>query len=805
MSQAAERLSGEIERVAFHAPETGFCVLKVRVPKQADVITVTGRLARVDVGETFDAEGRWVEHAQFGRQFEAKTLNAYPPKSASGIEKYLAGGGVRGIGPQLAKRLVAKFGDQTLEVLESSPDFLLHMKGVGKETVKKIVDSWNEQRGVRDLRLFLAEIGIGGAGRAAKILKTLGSGAVAKIRDNPYLLAEEVRGVGFKTADAAALKLGIARDAPQRLRAGLMHVLADWASSGHCAAPRPELLDSAARMLEANEAKIDAALADLKQEGKLVVEAAEGDEWVYLTELYEAEAVLAEDVARLLTSGRLPLKKGKTAERVAAVQERFKLELAEAQVEALRVAATQKLLIVTGGPGVGKTTLVKCVIDLFEREGCAIALAAPTGRAAKRLTETTGKPAKTLHRLLEFDPRQGVFLRGPNYPLEGDLFVIDECSMLDVELAGRLFAALPERSCIVLVGDVDQLPSVGPGLVLSDLIESEQIPCVRLTRVFRQASGSRIVQAAHAVLHGEFPEPSPAGELSDFYFVEEDDPEGSLDKIVRLVRDRIPERFQLDPLEDVQVLSPMNKSLLGVKNLNAELQKALNPPEEAGDASSPVGLAPSPAIAESDDTLTLNASKAAGEFERFGVTFRVGDRVIQTVNNYDREVFNGDLGRIVAVDRVQQRLVVRFDGRDVAYDFSALDEISLAYAISVHKSQGSEFPCVVLPWSSQHFVMLERNLLYTAITRGKQLTVVVGSRRAWDIAMSRTDRGKRYSRLKARIRAAVAAVPPKPAKPSSKASTKPVETQKPAAPSETKSAEKLAPKAKKPGFRADDL
>lgn len=792
MSQATERLSGEIERVAFHAPDTGFCVLKCRVPKQADLITVKGRLARVDVGETFDAEGRWVEHPQFGRQFEAKTLNAYPPKSASGIEKYLAGGGVRGIGPQLAKRLVAKFGDQTLEVLETSPDFLLHMKGVGKDTVKKIVDSWNEQRGVRDLRLFLAEIGIGGAGRAAKILKTLGSGAVAKIRDNPYLLAEEVRGVGFKTADAAAQKLGIARDAPQRLRAGLMHVLADWASSGHCAAPRPELLDSAARMLEADEAKIDAALADLEQEGKLVVEAADGDEWVYLTELYEAESVLAEDVARLLTSGRLPLKKGKTAERVAAVQERFGLELAEAQVEALRVAATQKLLIVTGGPGVGKTTLVKCVIDLFEREGCAIALAAPTGRAAKRLTETTGKPAKTLHRLLEFDPRQGVFLRGPNYPLEGDLFVIDECSMLDVELAGRLFAALPERSCIVLVGDVDQLPSVGPGLVLADLIASEQIPCVRLTRVFRQASGSRIVQAAHAVLHGEFPEPSPSGELSDFYFVEEDDPQASLDKIVRLVRDRIPERFQLDPLEDVQVLSPMNKSLLGVKNLNVELQKALNPPDAASDEDSLVSKAPSPAGDDADETLTLNAPRAAaGEFERFGTTFRLGDRVIQTVNNYDREVFNGDLGRIVGVDRVQQRLVVRFDGRDVAYDFASLDEISLAYAISVHKSQGSEFPCVVLPWSSQHFVMLERNLLYTAITRGKQLTVVVGSRRAWDIAMSRTDRGKRYSRLESRIRAAVAAVP----KPEPKA------TKKSAKSAEAKTTKKPA----KPGFRPDDL
>jgi exodeoxyribonuclease V alpha subunit len=715
-----ETLHGLIERVTFHNPENGFAVLKVKVKDRQDLVTVIGSTTSVSAGEHLEASGQWVVDREHGQQFKAEELKTTHPASAEGIERYLASGAIRSIGPKLATKIVGIYKERTLEIFDKAPDFLLHIKGIGRERVKKIRQSWQEQKEVRKIMLFLAEHGIS-SGRAVRIYRTYGQEAIAKIKANPYQLADDIRGIGFKTADELASKLGIDRNSPYRARAAVQYTLQELASQGHCGYPEPGVVEHTTKLVEIDERIVEEAVEAAVQDGAVVREAVEGDSWLYLVALHRAEVGLAQAVHRIASGTRHPLPQIDLEKAIVWVEGLLGIKLAAGQQEAIRQACQQKLLVITGGPGVGKTTLVRSILEIFSAKKLQCVLAAPTGRAAKRLAETTDRPAKTIHRLLEFDPVTGEFKRTPQNPLEGDLFVLDETSMVDVVLGYQFLRAVPSNACVILVGDVDQLPSVGPGSVLADLIASDVVPVVRLTEIFRQAAESEIVTAAYAINQGQMPDLKAPEGLIDFYFIEAQEPEAIQDLIVRLVKERIPTRFGLDPKTDIQVLTPMNRSLLGARNLNQILQTALNP------------------------------SDGGPEIERFGWTFRIGDRVIQTENDYNRDVFNGDLGVIEKINRVDQEIVVNFEGREVEYDFGDLDELALAYVLSIHKSQGSEFPCVVIPLHTQHYMMLQRNLLYTAITRGKKLVVLVGSKKALGMAVRRQDTSQRYTALRKRL------------------------------------------------------
>ncbi len=721
---AMEQLSGLIERVTFHSDESGFCVLRVKAKGHRDQQTVVGTLPQVRAGEWFEAEGKWMVDRTHGQQFKAEILRTTAPTTADGIERYLASGLIKGIGPAFAERLVNRFGTRVLDVIENTPKRLFEVKGIGEARHSTIVAAWAEQKIVREIMVFLHSHGVS-TSRAFRIYKTYGIDAIEKVCEDPYRLARDIHGIGFKTADKIAGSLGIDKQSLLRAQAGIEYVLQEMTNEGHCGCPRDELIEAAVKVLEIPATVVESGLEQILQHDRVVLRHSEGGSvLVYLATLDAAEQKLAANLSEL-SHGSHPCAEIKVDKAIEWVEQKVGLELAAQQREAIQLACQSKVLVITGGPGVGKTTVVNSIVKIMQAKRLRVILAAPTGRAAKRMADATGAEAKTIHRLLEYDPATTGFKHGTNRPLEGDIFIIDETSMLDVMLAHQLVRAIPPHATLILIGDVDQLPSVGPGCVLRDIIESQVFPVCRLTQVFRQAAQSAIITNAHRINQGEIPV-FPKGKTeqpgdTDCYFIEADDPDKAVGLIIQLAAEAVPKRFGFDRVNDIQVLTPMQKGSLGCRNLNLSLQAALNP--------------------------------SGSSIERYGWTFRVGDKVMQTVNDYGKDVFNGDIGRILRLDDVEQEMTVRFDGRDVTYDFNELDELMLSYAVTVHKSQGSEYPAVIIPIHTQHYVLLQRNLLYTAITRGRKLTVLVGSRKAIGIAVKQVDSRTRVTLLKERLAA----------------------------------------------------
>ncbi|MDQ5966870.1 MAG: exodeoxyribonuclease alpha subunit [Cyanobacteriota bacterium erpe_2018_sw_39hr_WHONDRS-SW48-000098_B_bin.30] len=715
-----ETLSGAVERVTFHSEDSGFCVLKVKVRGQKDLVTVTGSAASISPGEFVECHGNWLNDKNYGLQFKSFKLAVVQPSTLEGMEKYLGSGMIKGVGPHFAKTLIKAFGDQVFEVIENNPERLTSLPGIGTKRKNQVVESWKEQKAIREIMVFLQSYGVG-TSRAVRIYKTYGNDAIALVSANPYRLALDIHGIGFKTADTIALNLGIPRDSLIRAQAGVRHTLQEMSGEGHCACERDNLITAASELLEIPETLAGTALDAEVLAGNLICEQIEGRDLFYLTAMHRAEISASESLYRL-SCGLAPWAAVEIDKAIPWVEEQAKITLSESQKVAVELALQNKLLVITGGPGVGKTTLVNSILRIIGAKQADILLCAPTGRAAKRLAESTGMTAKTIHRLLEFDPKFGGFKRDQNNQLEADLVVVDEASMIDLVLMHQLLRAIPDKAALLLVGDVDQLPSVGPGAVLSDIINSAAVPVVRLTEIFRQAATSKIIVNAHRVNQGEPPLPATKQEeLEDFYFISAQNPEDIADKLLQVVCERIPQRFNLDPIRDVQVLTPMHRGNLGSRSLNIELQKRLN---KAGGA----------------------------QVTKFGWSYGATDKVLQVVNNYDKEVFNGDIGTITSIDTEESELVINFDGREVKYDFNELDEITLAYAASIHKSQGSEYPAVVIPLSMQHFMMLERNLLYTGITRGKKLVVLIGQPKALALAVKNKRSASRVTALSYRVK-----------------------------------------------------
>jgi len=713
-SATREVLAGLVERVTFHNAENGFCVLRIKARGHRELITVIGHAAVIAAGEWVTASGEWVNDRTHGQQFKSRFMRTSAPTSIEGIEKYLGSGMIRGIGPVYAKKMVKAFGEKVFDVIEAEPDRLREVTGIGPMRAKRITGAWAEQKIVREIMVFLHSHGVGTA-RAVRIFKTYGADAVQVMTENPYRLARDIRGIGFKTADAIAMRLGIEKTAMIRVRAGISYALTEAMDEGHCGLPAEELRPLAVELLEVPEELIQTAL-DLELAERTVIADTVGEAaCIFLAGLYRAEQVIAERILRLAV-GKLPWPHIDPEKALRWIEQKTGLSLAESQVAAIRLALFSKVLVITGGPGVGKTTIVNSILRILAAKGVSLLLCAPTGRAAKRMTEATGFEAKTIHRLLEVDPKGGGFKRNIDNLLDCDLLVVDETSMVDVPLMQALMRAVPDHAALLIVGDIDQLPSVGPGQVLADVIASGAVPVVRLTEVFRQAAHSRIITSAHQINRGSIPDLSrPEGE-SDFYFVPADDPETAVPLIIELVKTRIPRHFGLDPLRDVQVLCPMNRGGAGGRSLNIELQAALNPAGER-------------------------------KIERFGWTFAPGDKIMQIENDYDKDVYNGDIGYIDDVDPNAGELTASFDGRTVTYGFGELDTLVPAYAATIHKSQGSEYPAVVIPVLTQHYAMLQRNLLYTGVTRGKRLVVLVGQKKAVAIAVRNVSGRRRWSKL----------------------------------------------------------
>ena len=715
-----DALSGQVERVTFHNEETGFCILKVKVQGRKEPVAVLGSLPSVAPGEWVTAQGTWERDRDHGIQLKAHKLKTQPPTSLEGIEKYLGSGMIKGIGPVYATKLVKKFGEKVFDIIENQSKRLQEVDGIGRERRQRIKDAWAEQKVVRDIMLFLHAHGLG-TNRAVRIYKSYGAEAIELIRADPYRLARDIHGIGFHSADSVAEKLGLEADSLLRARAAIEHLLDQATTEGHCALPRRDLLEGAARLLEVDESVVNEAFERHLKDDRILSEKIAGEELIFMPLLRDAEERIARQLRRL-AEAKEPEPAIDAEKAIPWVEEKTGRKLSPSQHDALRIALRSRAVVITGGPGVGKTTLVQSLLKILTAKKLKCILAAPTGRAAQRLAEATGLEASTLHRLLEFQPARGGFQRNASNPLEGDVVVVDEVSMVDVPLMSRLLDALPRKARLILVGDADQLPSVGPGLVLGDIIRSGMIPVVHLREIFRQAGDSRIISGAHAINRGEIPDIIEAPKDSDFVFVDREDAEECAATLVSLVRDRLPKHLGMDPIEGIQILSPMHRGSLGIKELNLRLQAALNPRSEYRD-----------------------------EYQAFGNLFRIGDKVIQTSNNYDKEVFNGDIGRIRSLDKEERQAVVRFGKREVIYEFGELDELELAYAITIHKSQGSEFPVVVIPLAMQQYLLLQRNLLYTGVTRGKRMVVLVGQKKALGMAVRNESTRHRHGGLLHRL------------------------------------------------------
>ena len=709
-----ELLVGLVERVTFHNPDNGFCVLRLKARGHRDLVTTVGHAAMISAGEWVTASGEWTNDRTHGQQFRARFLKASAPSSIEGIEKYLGSGMIRGIGPVYAKRMVRQFGKDVFDIIEANPERLQEVEGIGRMRAARITSAWADQKVIREIMIFLHLHGVGTA-RAVRIFKTYGVDAVQVMSENPYRLARDIRGIGFRTADVIAGKLGIEKTAMIRVRAGISFALMEAMGDGHCGLPTGVLEALSEKLLEVPQALIGTALDLELAEGTITADSVGDAPCIFLTGLHHAEKTIADRLRRLL-SGTIPWPEMDADKALPWIESRTGLMLAASQAEAIRLALRSKVLVITGGPGVGKTTIVNSILRILSVKGTKILLCAPTGRAAKRMSEATGMEARTIHRLLEFDPKAFGFKRGEDAPLECDLLVVDEASMVDVSLMQSLLKAVPDHAALLIVGDIDQLPSVGPGQVLADIISSGAVATVRLTEVFRQAAQSRIIMNAHQINQGRMPGLAKPDRETDFYFVPAASPEEAVSRIVELVQSRIPRRFGLDPIQDIQVLCPMNRGGVGARSLNIELQAALNP---VGDRS----------------------------VQRFGWTFAPGDKVMQIENDYDKEVYNGDIGYVEGVNTDEGELTATFDGRAVIYGFGELDTLVPAYAATIHKSQGSEYPAVVIPVLTQHYAMLQRNLLYTGVTRGKQLVVLVGQPRAVAIAVKNASGRRRWSKL----------------------------------------------------------
>ena len=699
-----------VERITYQNAENGYSVMKVKVKGYDDLVTLVGNLLEVPAGSVLLCEGEWRVDKRYGQQFQCETWEEVMPATAYGIEKYLGSGLVKGIGPKFAKLIVGHFGTDTIEVIETDIERLYEVPGIGKKRVEKIRESWEKQKDIKNVMLFLQGFGVSTA-YAAKIYRQYGKESIDKVKENPYRLADDIWGIGFKTADSIARKMGYEMNDERRLRSGLIYTLNQLADEGHCYAEEEQLIATARQLLEADEECIHTAMTHAIETEDLMLDGT----GIYLPPFYYAECGTANRLSTLvhtkevgsIFTARFDL---------AKLQRETGIEYDEVQVEAIRQAIASKVMVLTGGPGTGKTTTTKAIIAALQSAGMRILLAAPTGRAAKRMSEATGMEAKTIHRLLEYNPQDG-YKRNDENPLEGDALIVDECSMIDIILMNNLTKALPTTMRLVLVGDIDQLPSVGAGNVLRDIIDSGVIPVVRLTRIFRQAQSSRIVMSAHAINRGCFPDISN-GQHTDFFFMKQEEPEKVAETIVSLVRDRLPKAYR-QPTANIQVLTPMQRGVVGAANLNMALQQALN----------------------------YNTAALV----RGGYTYKEGDRVMQLRNNYDKDVYNGDLGYVHSVDMEERTLTVDFDGKLVEYEVSELDELTLAYATTIHKSQGSEYPIVVMPVLMTHYVMLQRNLIYTGITRAKKICVLVGQSKALAYAIHNMKVLKRNTRLKERL------------------------------------------------------
>jgi exodeoxyribonuclease V alpha subunit len=759
------QIAGSVERITYYNEENGYTVLRLKPDSRGmlpfryaggreALITVVGNLPEVQPGEWLKLTGKWANHAKHGRQFIVELCQQSLPATTEGIKRYLGSGMIRGVGKVMAERIVDRFGEETLDVIEFEPERLQSILGIGKKRVNQIMKAWEEQRAIKDVMIFLQSHGVS-TNLATKIYKKYGDASLTVVQNTPYKLVQDVYGIGFKTADKIAQALGLAADDPNRIEAGIAYTLNRMAENGHVYMPQELLEPEAAEILSLETEKVTAVIDHLEtsdfikretlrysvnseQSSVKSVQYSVGsnqspvsnpqsqilreERAVYLTPFYYSEVGVTKRIQRLIDhpTSRLAVLKKQNASHQSSIENRqSKIKLAQQQLVAIQTAVSNKVTILTGGPGTGKTTTMRSLLDLLDRHRISYALASPTGRAAKRLAEATGREAKTVHRLLEFKPGQG-FGRSEEYPINADMIIIDEASMLDLMLTYNLLKAISPDSHLLLVGDVDQLPSVGAGDVLGDLIDSGVTAVVKLQTIFRQAADSLIISNAHRINEGKMPMTS--SEAKDFFIFVKEAPNEAAELLVDVVKNRVPLKFKLHPLDDIQVLAPMYNGAVGVSNLNLLLQAALNPP-----------------------------AKRKAERKLGGRLFRVGDKVMQTVNNYDKNVYNGDIGRVTDLDLLQQTLTVSIDGAPVVYDFLEVDELVHAYAISVHKSQGAEYPCVVMPVATQHYLMLQRNLLYTAVTRAKKLVILVGTRKAIRIAVKNNKTTQRHTALDWRL------------------------------------------------------